>query len=334
MSLEIINKKIPSNRGKVVVNLANHAPLWADSLPAPVIDSNKRDGWYYTNTGAGDKANIYFFAGTQETLELQHIRSIWAKVAIDNYSGTSVLPFFNVYTKPTGTGDAQAWYHSRFTYTMAADVDIGVGEEVIIHTHFTPSISYDNRTIPMPVVAIEGDESLEQEVLYITIHTDSGAATGDVKILFQNLGFISSAGHTRNLHLVGYEPVATAIQYPTDPNTGILFTTESNRRVDSTQTISIVDSSYGHSTSIHNTHPSEGYVSIFGNSNNQNNDIEVQYSSDNTNWYFASNHYVNFHGGSNGDFAMDFRTAAAYIRVAQYNNHGSTRILTVNLSIV
>ena len=213
MSLEIINKKIPSNRGKVVVNLANHAPLWADSAPAPVIDSNKRDGWYYTNTSTGNKANIYFFAGTQETLELQHIRSIWAKVAIDNYSATNVLPFFNVYTKPTGTGDAQAWYHSRFTYQMAADVDIGIGEEVIIHSHFTPSISYDNRTIPMPVIAIEGDESLEQEVLYITIHTDSGAAAGDVKILFQNLGFVASAGHTRNLHLVGYEPVATAIEY-------------------------------------------------------------------------------------------------------------------------
>lgn len=334
MSLEIINKKIASNRGKVQVVLANHAAMWADSMPAPLADSNKRDGWHYSNSSLGDKANIYYFNGSQESMQLHEINSLWAKVAIDNYSGASVLPFFNVYTKPTGTGDAGAFYHSRLTYTMNANVDIGIGEEVIIHTHHTPSISYDNRFVPCSNETVQGDGLPSEEVLYITIHTDSAAAAGDVKILFQNLGFVSTAGHVRNVHLVGYEPTATSVTYPTDPNTGILLTTESNRQIASSTTISILDSSYGYSSSVENIFPSTGFVSIWGNSDTQNSDIEIQYSSDDTTWYFASNHYVSFHGGSNGDFAMDFRTAARYIRVAQYNNHGSTRNLHVNISLV
>ena len=333
MSLEIINKKIPSSKGKVEVLLANNAAMWADSVPAAVVDSNQREGWYYTNTVLGNKCNIYFFGGIQETMTLSHLNSIWAKIAIDNYSATNCLPFFIIYTKPTGVGDAGAFYHSRLTYTMNSNVDIGIGEEVIIHTHHSPDISYDNRFIPCPNLSVDGDGVSSEEILYITIHTDSGAAAGEVKILFQNLGFTSSLGHVRDVHLKGYEPAA-GIQYPTDPSTGILLTTESNRRVDITETLTLVNNQYTYSSSIHNIHPSTGYVTIYGNSNTQNTDIEVQYSSDNTTWYFASNHYVSFHGGSNGDFAMDFKTAAKYIRVTQFNNHGSSRTLNINLSIV
>jgi len=329
MSLETINKKIPSNNGKAEIILTNHASIWADSLPAPIIDSNQRKGWYYTNTSATNKANIYFFGGTQETLLLKDINSIWAKLAIDNYSNFNVLPFFIVYTKPTGNNDAGSFYHSRLTYQMDSDVDIGIGEEVVIHTHFTPNLSYDNRNIVCPNKTVQGDGLLTEEILYITIHTDSGANAGDVKILFQNLGFTSKLGHTRNLHLKGYQEG----QYPTDPSTGILFTTESNRRVDLSESITLIDGQYTYSNSVHNTHPSKGDITIFGNSNTQNTNIEVQYSSDNLTWYFASNHFVNFHGGTNGDFAMDFKTSANYIRVTQFNNHGSNRQLNLNITI-
>ena len=333
MSLEIINKKIASDRGKVQVILANNAAMWADSSPSAVVDSNKRDGWYYTNTAPGDKANIYFFGGVQESMALHQISSVWAKLAIDNYSSSSVLPFFIVYTKPTGVGDAGAFYHSRITYTMNANVDIGVGEEVIIHTQHSPNISYDNRFISCPNKTVQGDGLGTEEVLYITIHTDSGAAAGDVKILFQNLGFVSTAGHARDVHLVGYESGAAAVEYPTEVGTGILLTTESNRRVVTSEVVSIADNSTGYSSSVENIHPSAGRISIWGNSDTQNTDIEVQYSSDDATWYNASNHYVSFHGGSNGDFAIDFETTARYIRVSQFNNHGSSRTLNVNISL-
>jgi len=329
MSIETINKKIPSNNGKAEIILANHSSVWADSVPAPIIDANQRDGWYYTNTSATNKANIYFFDGTQENLLLRDINSIWARIAIDSYTHYNVLPFFIVYTKPTGVGDAGTFYHSRLTYTMDANVDIGIGEEVIIHTHFTPNLSYDNRNIVVANLTTSGDGLGSEEVLYITIHTDSGANAGAVKMLFQNLGFSSKQGHTRNLHLKGFQEA----QYPTDPTTGILFTTESNRKIEVNESITLINGQYTFSTSVQNIHPSKGDVTIFGNSNTQNTDIEVQYSSDDTTWYFASNHYVNFHGGSNGDFAMDFKTSAKYIRVTQFNNHGSNRQLNINIVV-
>ena len=330
MSLDQINKKIPSCRAKVQVLLENNAAMWADSVPSATIDSNKRKGWYYTNTSAGNKANIYFFGGIQETLLLRDINSVWAKLTIDNYSSFNVLPFFNVYTKPTGVGDAGSFYHSRLTYTMNANVDIGIGEEVLIHTRHSPNVDYDCRFIACPNETVQGDGNGEEEVLYMTIHTDSGAAAGEVKILFQNLGFLSQVGHMRDVHCVGFLEGAT---YPTDASTGILMTTESNRRVDTSDTITLSNNAYGYSTAVHNLHPSNGDVSIFGNSDTQNTDVEVQYSSDNVTWFHASNHYISFHGGSNGDFAIDFKTSAKYIRVSQFNNHGSSRTLNVNISI-
>ena len=329
MSIETINKKIPSNNGKAEIILANHASIWADSVPAPIVDANQRDGWYYTNTSATNKANIYFFDGMQETLLLRDINSIWARLAIDKNTDVQSRPFFIVYTKPTGIGDAGSFYHSKLTYQMDANVDLGIGEEVIIHTHFTPNISYDNRYIVVPNVTTEGTGLGTEEVLYITIHTDSGATAGNVKILFQNLGFSSKQGHSRNLHLKGFQEA----QYPTDPTTGILFTTESNRKIEVSESMTLIDGQYTFSNSVQNIHPSKGDITIFGNSNTQTTDIEVQYSADDTNWFFASNHYVNFHGGSNGDFAMDFKTSARYIRITQFNNHGSNRQLNLNIIV-
>jgi len=325
MSLTEINKKIPSSNGFAQLLLKNHAPVWADSLPAPSVDSNKRDGWYYTNTSAGDKANIYFFSGAQETVLLDDLSSVWAKISIDNKSATNCLPFFNIYTVPTGVGDAAAWYHSRLTYTLNSSVNVGIGEEVVIHTHHAPSIDYDCRFIAMPNITVEGEGLPTEQILYMTIHTDSGAAVGEVKLLFQNLGF-RSRGNTRNLHLVGYEEP----EYATNAD-GVLITVQDSNITQFAETLSLADTSYGYSNSVHNTAPSKGDVSIWGNSDTQNTDIEVQYSHDNVTWFFASNHFVSFHGGSNGDFALDFKTNANYIRVAQYNNHGAARTLSLNI---
>tara|TARA_R110000744_G_scaffold1330_3_gene4706 strand:- start:2727 stop:3719 length:993 start_codon:yes stop_codon:yes gene_type:complete len=329
MSLEQINNKIPSSRGKVEVLLANHAALWADSVPAPIVDSNEREGWFYTNTSATNKANLYFFDGLRETVLLSQIGSLFAKLTIDNHSSTQDLPFFIIYTKPTGVNDAGAFYHSRIVYSMNASSYIGLGEEIIIHTHHKPDIDYDCRFIPCQNITVDGDGSHNEEILYMTIHTDSGATPGNVKILFQNVGFRSTQGHARNIHLKGFQPS----QYPTAPTSGILLTQETSSRSDIYQTISITDNAYAYSNALHNLHPAKGEVSIWGNTDTQTNDIEIQYSSNNVDWYFASNHYVSFHGGSNGDFALDFRTNANYIRVVQYNNHGSVRNLIVNLTL-
>ena len=325
MSLGEINKKIPSLLGKAQLLLKNHAPVWADSAPAPTIDSNNREGWYYTNTLAGNKANIYFFGGSQETVLLKHLNSVWGRISIDNNSATNCLPFFIVYTKMQPSGNAGAFYHSKLTYTMNSDANIGIGEEIILHTHHSPDIDYDCRFVPCPNISVEGDGHGDEEILYITIHTDSGASAGEVKILFQNLGFVA-LGNNRNLHLVGFQEG----QYPTN-SAGTLITVQDYAVTHFQQTVTISDSSYGYTNSLHNTHPIKGYVTIWGNSNTQNTDIEVQYSHDNSTWHFASNHFVSFHGGSNGDFALDFRTNAQYIRLAQYNNHGSVRTLLVNM---
>lgn len=330
MSIEDINKKIPSSQGKGQILLENRTAIWADSTPSPTIDVNNRKGWYYTNTNTGDKANIYFFGGNQETILIHQIRSMWAKISIDNNSSTNVRPFFIIYTKPQASGNAGAFYHSRFTYTFNNDVQIGIGEEVIIHTLSTPDIDFDNRFISMPNVTIEGDGDPLEEVLYMTIHTDSGATPASVKLLFSNLGFQSKIGHIRNIELIGY--VNDVPEYPTNAS-GILLTASDHITSQVQQIDIIANNSTFYSGSVSNTYPSKGNITIFGNSGTQNTDIKVQYSEDDSTWYFASNNYISFDSGNNGDFAIDFKTQSPYIRVSQFNNHGTDVSITVKMFI-
>tara|TARA_R110000803_G_scaffold124302_1_gene192103 strand:+ start:12001 stop:13005 length:1005 start_codon:yes stop_codon:yes gene_type:complete len=333
MSLEEINKKIPSSKGKTQILLANSAMIWADSTPAPTIDSNHRKGWYYTNTSTNDKTNIYFFDGVQETIRVQDLNSIWAKVSIDNFNSLQHLPHFVVYTKPTGDGDAGPWFHSKFTYTFDSDVIIGIGEEVIIHSLNNPNVSFDCRLISMPNVVIVGDGLPEEEILYITIHTDSGATAGEVKILFSNLGFQSRRQHIRNVELIGYVDTVTVPEYPTG-NGGVLLVSTEHITTNLEQTATITNNTTFYSGSISNPYPSKGDVVLFGNSNTQNTQIRVQYSMDNITWYYASNISIMFDMGTAlGNFAIDFKTQAPYIRVSQFNNSGSDQTISVRMVI-
>ena len=57
----------------------------------------------------------------------------------------------------------------------------------------------------------------------------------------------------------------------------------------------------------------------------------MQLNVDGRDWNIVSMHGKS--GGTNGDFAMDFKTSANYIRVSQFNNHGSSRQLNLNITI-
>ena len=204
-----VNLKKKTRYGKSQILFENRAPVVADSTGKFSRDTNERDGWYYVNTASADKFNLYYFDGLQETVTLGQIKSVWARITIDNFQGQAGnIPHFAIYTKPTGSGDAGAFYHSRICYEYNSDEHIGVGEECVFYGLNEPQESMDNRKVRLNSKDVLGDGESSEEVLFITLQSNSGATAGQVQCLIADLGFqVEKDGVKihRDFNLIGHE---------------------------------------------------------------------------------------------------------------------------------
>ena len=204
-----INLKHKTRYGKSQILFENREPIVADSSGSFTRDTNERDGWYYTNTDGGDKFNLYYFDGLQENIKLKDIRSLWTRMTIDNYqTNPGNIPFFVIYTKPTGVGDTGPFYHSRISYEFSSDQHIGIGEECVFYALEQPRESLDNRKVIFNLKNVLGDGLPDEEVFLISLQSNSGASSGQVQVLIDTLGFeatIPNARIHRNLNLIGHE---------------------------------------------------------------------------------------------------------------------------------
>jgi hypothetical protein len=210
-----IRNKDKINDGKSQVNLIHGSPVWADSNPPPFEDRMRRDGWYYQNKSLNDKINLYFFDGLQETFKLGDVQYLYAKLFVDRYvNNVQNLPFLHIYTKPTGSGDAGAFYHSKVDYVIDLNTaKIGLGEECYFFGKAIPEDNdkwFSNRSILLSNVIKTGECLDDEEILYFALGTDSGAMPFLVNIGIQELGFscldlsYGSEPFKRKLELIGF----------------------------------------------------------------------------------------------------------------------------------
>ena len=166
---------IPNSQYKV--GTATTAAI-AGAETAPVADPDNVNGWLFSKAIAGAAKFNYFFyggTGTTEVLTLGDMRSYWSVVRIDNYQAANSLPFIIIYTKPTGSGDAGAFYHSKISgHFNPVTHHIALGEQVQMYLGNEPSVDYGYRKIKCDRV-IEGNGYANEEILYMTLHSDSDA---------------------------------------------------------------------------------------------------------------------------------------------------------------
>ena len=160
--------------------------IQADSLPLASADLNGRPGWLYTKgvgDGAADKFNWYFYAGTYEDMKCEDVASIYFLGSIDKWTNLhNELPHFILYTKLTGTDDQAVWYHSKHTFTLHKDTHlVRVGEKCLFHCLTEPRDKFQGaRQIPFSKRTDTGAWDLNNEVLYVTLHSESGAVEASV----------------------------------------------------------------------------------------------------------------------------------------------------------
>ena len=155
---------------------------------APIADEDNRDGWLFKKTVAdASKINWYFYGAGNTLTNLQDLKSISCILSVDTYTATNSLPFFIVYTKATGSGDA-SWYKSKITYQLSAGEKILTGEEVQAWCGVKPLKQSNKRMVEFNAISSVGTALDTEELLTIAIHTDSGAGIG-TKLLVKQVGF-------------------------------------------------------------------------------------------------------------------------------------------------
>jgi len=182
---------------KVLLGSNASVSVIADSSPMPQQDEDNRDGWLFNKVSGGtDKFNYYFYGEGNMPMTLQDLTSLNAVITIDNYQNGASLPFFVVYTKPTGSNDAGSWYHSKKAYTFSPNQIIDVGEKINIWSLKEHTYNNSHRSLKFNEPIITGEAQSTEEILTISIQSDSGALQ-NTKILIQEVGYdLLNGNHT------------------------------------------------------------------------------------------------------------------------------------------
>lgn len=156
---------------------------------APVYDPDDRHGWYFRKDAADTaKFNYFFYAQGNKAITLGELKSVFANVTIDNYQNITSVPFFIVYTKPTGVNDSGSWYHSKITYIIDATSTIMLGEEIEIYSINKQTKHHKHRRmVAFDTKLLSGEGLSTEEILTVSIHSDS-SAPANTQILVKNVG--------------------------------------------------------------------------------------------------------------------------------------------------
>ena len=172
------NHEVKKN-DKVKISSAGGVAIQADSSPAPTADLDDREGWLFKKVASdSSKFNYYIYGstGSSHQYTLSDLKSVHFVCSVDSWANTASVPIINVYSKPTGVGDAGAFYHSRKDYAInMSNQKIIAGEHINIYTGERPELRNDNRYIPLESLTSNGDCAGTEEILYITVGSESSS---------------------------------------------------------------------------------------------------------------------------------------------------------------
>ena len=165
----------------------------ADSTLLPIKDpgTSPMAGWYINNAG-GDKANFYFYGKTSpEVHTLDELKYIYA--LCDIRAGGNL--YLNVYTERQNDGsDAGSWYRSRINYIVegsGSTPTTGLALLTAVRSE-EPSDIFDSVqrvNCELDEFSSNGPQAGNENILTISVQTDSGAGAGTIEYVIQNVGF-------------------------------------------------------------------------------------------------------------------------------------------------
>ena len=177
--------------GGVTTLLASNTAVPADGTPPLADPTGQTAGWYYKNSNdISDKINWYYAANSNPAITMTLTNFTAQYAVIDVRAGGA--PFFVVYTKPTGTGDAGGWYKSRLVYSVPGlDLSDHIGSTIFLHwgvdTGDFPTLTRVECTLD--TFSSNGPQDAGEEVMFANISTSTGYGAGHYEFVISNLGY-------------------------------------------------------------------------------------------------------------------------------------------------
>ncbi len=201
--IETKNREVKHN-DKVKIDSAGGIAVQADST-SPIVDEDNRDGWLFKKEASDtSKFNYYIYGsvGSSHPYTFSDLKSVYMCCSVDSWENSASVPIINVYSKPTGSGDAGSFYHSRKDYAInMSNQKINAGEHINLYIGDRPELKNDNRNIPLESIISNGDCLGTEEILYIVVGSDSGSLI-NTKILVSEAGYNLNNEIKRNIKFV------------------------------------------------------------------------------------------------------------------------------------
>ena len=201
---------ITSTNGSLNVSQSTLAPVVFGDTPIPlslqtssgVSDSTTnfttdlagRQGWFWSNaTDPGGKCFVYTFNGYEEDATEGQLQTSYAILSCDVVDHVNDLPILAVYSWPTGSGDAQPWYHSRWRYNPSTTDGYVAGQRILVYfgedpTDIEPAIPH----ILLDNALVDGEGLPTEQVFLMSWGSDTGATTGHVRWCVEQAGNVFS----------------------------------------------------------------------------------------------------------------------------------------------
>ena len=166
------------------------------------IDSEAREGWVYTNPVLGNALDILIFNGTNETLAIRDIKTLFVECSCDKINSAKSAPQITIYTKPTGSGDLDPTYHATLTYKFNASggYKLGESEEVNFCSTGSPvqyGMDLSSRYIQLETTASNNAPTSSEEIAFIRVETDATCPANECEIRLISAGFEAIDSNTK-----------------------------------------------------------------------------------------------------------------------------------------
>ena len=180
------------DNNRLLLNTDSNVVADSSLLPVKDIRASPVGGWYVNNNGA-DKFNFYYYGKTNlpEVHTLAELKYLYCLVDIINGGNM----YFSVYTQRQNDGnDAGSWYRSRINYIIngtGSTTETGISL-MTVNLKEEPVDIFDS------VKRVEclkenfssvGPQQDDEELLTISLQSDSSQPAGAVEYVIQNFGF-------------------------------------------------------------------------------------------------------------------------------------------------
>jgi len=181
------------DNNRLLLNTDSNVVADSSLLPVKDVRASPVGGWYVNNAGTGDKFNFYYYGKTNlpEVHTLAELKYLYCLVDIINGGNM----YFSIYTQRQNDGnDAGAWYRSRINYIIngtGSTPQTGISL-LTVNLKEEPVDIFDSvKRIPCSKEAFSsvGPQAEDEQILTISLQSDSSQPAGAVQYVIQNLGF-------------------------------------------------------------------------------------------------------------------------------------------------